>query len=131
MASNDQRYPLSTADGKAIPLDIVKPSALVFIAFENSSGSGSTLVTIPDRTEILSVVTDEDCLIRFGAVASIPASGVLLSNAVFVPAGMQIMLAPPANTLSVIGTGPDTGTLAITLMDKWAQLATSLQTSRI
>ena len=51
MANVSKRYPLSTADGKYIPLDVIRPLSLLKLTTSNSAGSAS--VEIPADVELL------------------------------------------------------------------------------
>ena len=69
MANIPNRYPLATADGQAIPLDVVRPNSSVQIALV--TGAGSAALSLPTSTEVMVVYTDNDCLIQFAASAAV------------------------------------------------------------
>lgn len=127
MSSTTQRYPFATASGDSIPLDVVKPSGLIVKSFLSSGATGN--IALPADVEAIGLLASEDCIVRFGAAASVPADGVNLSNAIYVPAGMHIIAAPPADTFSAIGHTAN-GTLIVQLIAKWAGLSLDTQTTR-
>jgi hypothetical protein len=67
--------------------------------------------------------------VRFGAAASVPADGVQLADAVFIPANLQVTVAPQATSFTVIRYTAD-GTLIAQCIDKWAGLALQTQYNR-
>jgi hypothetical protein len=126
MASTTQRYPLSTADGKSIPLDVIRPLGLLFKTFTSVVSAD---IAVPGTCEIISFTATEDCIICFGSAASVPADGSLLSNGVFIPQNLRITVAPTAATFTVIRHTAD-GYVAVQFIDKWAGLALETQYSR-
>lgn len=84
-------YPITTQDGRPIPMEIVKPSSLIY--WELVSGV-EKVVTIPAGFAVCFVVTTANCFIRnadvtFGAVAEdteyadailLPADNVVTLN---------------------------------------------------
>lgn len=123
MSSTSQRYPLSTPDGISIPFDVIRPSGYLAV---NTALTVSGQIAIPAGCEIISFTTTEDCIVRFGANASIPSSGVVLGDAVHIPREMRITVAPTAEFFTVIAEGI-AGVLRCQLIDKWAGLALQTQ----
>ncbi len=126
MANTTQRYPLATPDGRAIPLDVVKPVGFLQKAF-TTAASGT--LTLPSNVEVLSVFASADCYIQFGGTAAVPADGVVVTNLLYVPKNMRITAAPPATTFTVIGK-TTSGTLNVQLLEKWAGLILDVQQKR-
>lgn len=123
MSSTSQRYPLSTPDGISIPFDVIRPSGYMYV---NTALTVSGNIAIPAGCEIISFTTTEDCIVRFGANASIPVSGAVLGDAVHIPREMRITVAPTAEFFTVIAEGTE-GVLRCQLIDKWAGLALQTQ----
>lgn len=126
MPSTTQRYPLSSPDGKPIPLEIIKPHGYIRRGFTDIS---AVSVGLPAEVEILSLHSSWDCIISFSGDAEIPVDGVLLSQGIFLPKNMRITVAPTSTSLSVIGDS-GSGTLHIQAIDKWVGLATQSQLDR-
>lgn len=127
MSSSTQRYPLSTPDGVAIPLEVIKAHSLVKKSF--LSASATAALTVPADVELMMVSATRDCIIRFGAAASVPADGVALADAVYVYADMVVFVAPHLSTFTIIGAAAD-GSAVIQYLQKWAGLALSTQYSK-
>ncbi len=126
MPSSSQRYPLATPDGKAIPLDTIRP--LGFYLLDFTTGVASS-ITIPSNIEILSIQSTEDCVISFSGTANVPSSGVLLADSFYLSSDMRVSISPLSVNLSVIGAGND-GVLLVQLIDNWAGLSLAVQTNR-
>lgn len=124
MASTSQRYPLSTPDGVAIPLDIMKPHSFIRKAF--SALTPTVAISVPNGVEIMSITTSEDVLICFGAEAVIPVDGVNYPNTVLVEASSRICIAPRAATFTMLGL-QEAGIANLQFVDKWAGLALAKQ----
>jgi len=123
MSSTTQRYPLSTPDGISIPFDVIRPSGYMAV---NTALTVSGQIAIPAGCEIISFTATEDCIVRFGANAAIPSTGVVLTDAVHIPRDMRITVAPVAEFFTVISEG-QVGVLRCQLIDKWAGLALQTQ----
>ena len=126
MSSTTKRYPLSTPDGKPIPLDVVKPVGLVVLPF---TAVVSAAIAVPSDNEIISFYATEDCYIQFGGVAAVPASGVYTANMLLVKKSFRLTVAPPSATFTVISAGTN-GTLQAQFIDKWASVVLATQTAR-
>lgn len=119
------RYPLSTADGQAIPNDTIRPKALYKIALTTSATSELTL-TAGYKTVVL--YSDVDCFIRFGGVASVPTT-TPVTEELFLPANTIMTVSPEQMKISAVAlTG--TGSLFVTLVATWSALSLELQNTR-
>jgi len=119
-------YPFSTADGKAIPLDIIRPMGLIIKTFTIASAS----FTIPTDAVVGVLYSTSPCVVRFGTDISLPVTdGAEIADAVLVPAEMAVTVALTAGTAYVHGL-IESGTLYIQLIEQWAGLALSKQYSR-
>lgn len=126
MSSTSQRYPLSTPDGISIPFDVIRPSGYLYV---NTALTVSGQIPVPAGNEIISFSASEDCIIKFGGNASIPVSGTLLTDAVYIPKDMRITVAPTAEYFTVIAPSA-VGVLHCQFIDKWAGLALQTQYSK-
>ena len=119
------RYPLSTADGQAIPNDTIRPKALYKIALTTSATSELTL-TAGYKTVVL--YSDIDCYVKFGGTASVPST-TPVTDELFLPAGTIMTVSPEQMKVSAVAlTG--TGSLFVTLVATWSALSLELQNTR-
>ena len=119
------RYPLSTADGQAIPNDTIRPKALYKIALTTSATSELTL-TAGYKTVVL--YSDVDCYVKFGGTASVPST-TPVTDELFLPAGTIMTVSPEQMKISAVAlTG--TGSLFVTLVATWSALSLELQNTR-
>ena len=119
------RYPLSTADGQAIPNDTIRPKALYKIALTTSATSELTL-TAGYKTVVL--YSDIDCYVKFGGTASVPTT-TPVTDELFLPAGTIMTVSPEQMKISAVAlTG--TGSLFVTLVATWSALSLELQNTR-
>ncbi len=127
MSSDTKRYPHSTADGRAIPFEIMKPYGLVPLSFVTASASG--LINVPTEIEIISVLVTEDAIIKFGGSAAMPANGVLEEDMAFLKKNSRTSIAPPAATFSIRGV-TSAGQAYIQFIENWAGLSLEVQTRK-
>ena len=132
MADLDFRYPLSTAEGTAIPLDVIRPYGIIKIPF--TSGSGSSSITIPSDVEVLNVYSDVDCLIQFAtsnASASALVDNTFKSDAMYVSADVFTIISPPVDkkAFSIRGISAS-GNCVVQYLRKWTALALQPQFAR-
>lgn len=134
MADLDQRYPLSTADRQAIPLDIVRPIGVVKKSF--TSGAGSPAITIPADCNLLEISATANCILQFAtsaASASALTDGVQAANAYFLQATVlkNVFISPPIgmNSVSIRGDTAD-GSVILQYLKSWTGLSTSAQPTR-
>ena len=125
--ANNQRYPLSTTDGQAIPLEVINPKGIVRIPFDNLLGS--QLFTIPVPTELISVFTSAECIISFNKIAALPADNTYIPDTIHVPRSVGIVFAPPSLHLSIIGL-QGAGVAMLQIHEPWAGLALAQQYKR-
>lgn len=116
-------YPFATQDGKAIPLDIIKP------AFLYMCNVASTVV-VPTKYQVVAIhAINVDALVRFGEDLVIPlTSGVYYENTVYIPKNGVVMVALPDNTLHIYPS--NTGIVYVQGMEKWAGLGLQKQLER-
>lgn len=124
MAANDL-YPFSTQDGKAVPLEIVKPLSLV---------TWTTVANTPKAIVIPAgaaawVYSTKDIVLSFEDTA-LPAAlvqGIVYPNAIFIPALTPMvieLIAGPAYLLSV-----EVATFYLNVITQYAALAQVRQTT--
>lgn len=132
MANIPNRYPLATADGQAIPLDVVRPNSSVQIAL--LTGAGSAALSLPTSTEVMVVYATQDCLIQFAttaAAATAFVAGTIKTDSIFIPASTIIVLSPvPEKTSFSLIAISAAGSAYITFLEKWSGMALQSQFNR-
>ena len=132
MADIKGRYPFSTADGQAIPLDIIRPNSFIQLDIDDTVPTGPQ--DCPETVEVMAVVATEDCYIQFaatGATAAAIASGDVIADAAFIPGGVITMICPPIGmkSYSILSLGA-TGYARVQYLEQWSGLALSSQQTR-
>lgn len=120
-------YPLSTQDGKNIPLDVIRPKSLVSYGFK---GDAATAITIPAGFALCWAYATQDCFLCIAPV-NLPSSlvdGTPYPFTVFIPAGTPIVIMVVPGQASLLGFGSQ-GTLILNWVEQWAALAQQQQTS--
>lgn len=132
MANIPNRYPLATADGQSIPLDVVRPNASVQLALTTISGSAS--LSLPTATEVMVVYSTRDCLIQFAenaAVATAYTPGTIKADSFFIPASTLLVLSPiPEKTSFSLIALTEAGIAYINFLEKWSGMALQSQFNR-
>lgn len=119
-------YPFATQDGKAIPLDVIKPTGVIPKSFTSSADS---LLTIPADAVVGTFTTTKACIVKFGSVISSLADGVEILNAILVPADSTVTVALTPGPAYIRGLS-ESGTVYLQLIEKWVGLALNTQYSR-
>ena len=119
------RYPLSTADGQAIPNDTIRPKAAYRI-FASITPTAELTLAAGYKTAVL--YSDVDCFIRFGGVSSVPST-TPVTDELFLPAGTVMTVSPEQMKISVC-TQAGSGYLHVTLVATWSALSLELQNTR-
>jgi hypothetical protein len=132
MANIPNRYPLATADGQAIPLDVVRPNSSVMRSFTTAAGSAA--LSLPVSTEVMVIYTDKDCIIQFAASAAVAAAyvdGTIKADSFFIPSSTIVVLSPIPEkpSFSLIGIAA-AGTAYINFLEKWSGMALQSQFNR-
>ena len=121
-------YPLSTSDGKDIPLDVIRPTGWTFFDFTSSAATASS--TLANLEDLMVFQADEDCIIRFdGVEASMPAAGSIVSNSLYLPKNTSVVVYTTQRDISVKGVN-QSGTLTIQFVDVWHALGVPSQFTR-
>lgn len=119
-------YPLSTQDGKAIPLDVIAPSSLVKFSFVAGVASD---VIIPAGYNVCWLFATKACILRLSAT-DLPVAlvdGTPYDYALYVPAQMPITVMLTSGEASLLGLGD--GDLYINAVEQWAALLQRNQSS--
>ena len=125
MTTPSDLYPLSTIDGKEVPLEVIKPIGIMIASF---SSSPSSPVAIPDASKLIGISSTEDCFVLFAnATISVPANNTYVSGVLFVPADTIITVIPSAAYYSVVSASSNNGTLTLQFLETWHGLALPTQ----
>lgn len=132
MADVSNRYPLSTADGQYIPLDVVRPHGSLTKTF---TAAGSTAaMDVPSTVDIMTFLCDQDCILQFAASSASAAAmvdGTLKADAFFVYANTITNISPPIGKKSFALRGDSASGIAkINYLETWAGLSLQSQITR-
>ena len=132
MADLKARYPLATADGQSIPLDVVRPHGCIEKTF--ATGASTAAMTVPSTIDVFSIFCDEDCILTFhasGASAAALTDGVLATDTMKIIAGLVTILSPPVGKRSfALRACTANGIATINFYENWSGLATQSQYPR-
>lgn len=122
------RYPLSSPDGQAIPLEVIKPLGVLVI---NHTTAGFTATTIPSAyiDKIFIASSTQDCYISTSASPVSPTPGTVAANIIYVPATMTVAFVGNTDTLNIKSISAN-GQLILQIVDTWASLALEQQITR-
>lgn len=128
----DKRYPLSTADGQAIPLDVVRPYSLVPLNI--GAEAGSPALQIPTDIDMFSIQSSVDCYIQFSASA-VAASALVYdtenADTLFVPCGLLVVGSPPlSKSYYSVRALVSPGIVYLQFLTSWTGLALQSQIPR-
>lgn len=117
--AQNELYPLASNDREAIPLEVIRPEALLRVAITDSA---SNPFTIPATWELCAITASKDCVIRFGTAATYPVpEETELTNALFCPAGVTLTsLVIPGNCWLVPAKAAETGYCFLQKITRWA-----------
>lgn len=116
-------YPLSTPDGQAIPLEIVRGYGLIRQDFTDTPVNN---VTIP-ACDFLYCISDQDCVFALTTSVTAPANGVHNLGYYMIPANTVITIDHNAAVhFSVVGLGVP-GTLWVHTVSKYKDTHKSVQ----
>jgi len=127
-SSANQLYPFSTEDNKAIPLDIIRPLAILRVAVVVATLKD---ITIPADWAVASFYCPSGCIIQF-VDATLPAvlvDNTLYNNCLFIPPNCVVTATVLPGATKVLGLGGSF--LIIQQVQKWAGLALQRQLSKI
>jgi hypothetical protein len=119
------RYPSSSYDGNAIPLEIIRPKGFLYLDF--TEVVASTPVQLPDGTDVYNISSNVDCVALFAATsinATLPAMGTLQADTLYIPEFMHITFTIPIDKryISLIAVST-AGRAFIQQAEAWSGLA--------
>ena len=123
------RYPLSTVTGDAIPLDILKPLAVIPVNYNAGAFSAFSLnAAYTDKP--LNCYSTTDCWLTWAGAPILPSNGVANVSTLFIPAGILISFIANATSFNVSGDAL-AGKLILQVVEAWSGLALEIQTNRV
>lgn len=128
--STAQRYPLSTATGSPIPLDVVKPLALIIVPY--STASTPYTVTIPEiyKDKLLLLSSTAPCLISTNGGFPAIAENTVLTGVLLLQDYSEMVIVANSLSIAVMGYKTNVGTLTIQVLDTWSIVALESQLNR-
>lgn len=122
-------YPLSTQDGDAIPLDVIRPLGVLVQAFV--AGTGET-IALPTGYPVVVIHADKACFIGFDADPADLVDGAFLADILYIPEASTITVSVPEGTtnISIMGQA-EAGVAVIQMVQQWASISLQTQTVRI
>lgn len=126
MSTPSEVYPFATQDGKAIPLDILKPSSFVYFSFVSAA---KTDIVIPQTSSVAIFLASETCLVSFEASLVGITAGVEYTKTLLVPKDVIVASVIQGLTAQVRGLTAS-GSLYVQLIEKWAGLSLEKQYGR-
>lgn len=132
MTDVKNRYPLSTSDGKYIPMEVIRPNS--FLSVDFTAIGASAAEDVPAAVELFSVFSNEDCFIQFAAAAASATaivSGTPKVDAIMIPANVIVTISAPIDKKSFSVRGlTASGTLNCNFLETWTGLSLSSQITR-
>lgn len=119
-------YPFATQDGKAIPLDIIKPAGLILQAFTPLAVAS---FIIPAGYKVGTMLASKACIVRFGQTIPALVDGTFYEDMLLIPNDTIITVSFDPTTLYVEGL-TESGTFYLQLIERWAGLALDKQFSK-
>lgn len=127
-AAANQLYPLSSADGVAIPLDIILPLGA---SFYTVAADAHTVCTIPAGYTTVSIYCDIDVLLDFTNTEAFPVAGDYTSALlVHKETIISALLPSTGNVRAIPLVATESGILRIQQVQKWAGLGLAQQLVR-
>lgn len=109
-------YPFSTADGKPIPLDILKPNFLVILDF---TSNGVVSFNLPTPSRVAMFIATEAVLVSFEDSLASVGDKAVLDKTLIIPKGTIVSSVLPVSQIKIRGID-DPGTLYIQGIEQWA-----------
>lgn len=114
-----EAYPFATTDGKAIPLDIIKPKGFIYSSFPGS-------ITIPANTSGVSFFYATESCVLAPSFSPALTEDTYYSGALFVPKGHAVISTLLEGTFQIEAID-NPGFLFVQEIEKWAGLSLDIQ----
>lgn len=129
MSQTDELYPLSTENGQAIPLDVVRPTRLWFTRLTpNAVTHLSLYVQLQGKTELLSLYSSVDVVLGLEIAMEYPIVSISdTAGVIFLPANTVYTLATAdigvMRVVPLEADIPSSSYLSVQLIKRWAGIA--------
>lgn len=132
MADLKNRYPLATAEGTLIPLDVVRPHGA--LTKTTATGASTAALTVPATVDIMIITPTEDTIVTFAASSASAAAlsdGVMAADTFICMKDVSTVLTPPIDkktyALRAVSTA---GTAVINFIENWTGASLASQITR-
>ena len=121
-----QIYPLATQDGKAVPLDVAEPIALIYYPLVANTKKD---ITIPGGWTFMYVFSTCNCVLSTNDtdLPNTLVDGTTYNDAIFIPANTPVIITTVAGAGSISPLA--NGNIYLNKIEKWAALVQSNQSS--
>ena len=121
-------YPFTTEDAKAIPLDIIRPLALIKKSFV---GAGQTAIAIPVGWKVAAFYSPTGCMIQFAAsvLPGPPLDNTVYTDTLFVPPSCLVTATVLEGAGVIVSLNGAAGYVIMQQIQKWSGLALKRQVS--
>ena len=117
-----KKYPLSSANGRAIPLDVLEPRGADVISF-TTTAPGTSNQVVGWEEFLYMVRVDQYALLQF----SEDGSTLLANSGIILFPNTTMFIAPRAEYFHIYGNKGNGGELLINYITRYDSLATGLQ----
>lgn len=121
-----EAYPFATQDGKAIPLDILRPSNFMYLDTIITSAA----FTLPAGSKVATFLASENCLLRFDAAVPAIVSGTPITDCLFLPKNVIVISSVLSEKIHARTIAASSASIFIQCIEKWAGLAMDSQYRR-
>ena len=128
--ADKELYSLSTEEGKAIPLDVIRPLSLIITSWGTG---GSAVVTIPATWKIATFFCEKGCYVQFAAAnaTTLAVENFEHTDTLFVPPNTIVASTVVAGIAKIVGYSATVGSkIVIQQIQKWSGLALKRQLSK-
>lgn len=119
MALADEVYPFATQNGNPVPLDIIKPLSLAYLALTTSFAT----IVLDATTNLAMIWASEDAVIDLANSANALTSGTVRTSWIFIPKGSVVAASINSGTVRARTLSAASGNLMIQGIQKWSMLA--------
>ena len=129
-AIEKELYPLSAEDSTAIPLEVIRPLALIK---GSVTASGNTSITIPVGWKIATFYASVGCFVEFNAATlpTPPVIGTPYPDVLFLPAGIMLTSTVLEGAARIVSADGFMGYIIAQQIQKWTAKALARQVSKV
>lgn len=119
-------YPLSTQDGRDIPLDIIKPLSLILY---DLVANAIKTINVPTTVKLTYIYSRVDCIIKFNSTL-LPypmLQDTIYTDAMFIPAATPVSVVVNSGVGSILPLA--SGRIYLSFVEQWASLSQPIQSN--